>query len=193
MKSIDIYIDGIHDSRFQLNILIYYLSYKDAVIKRVKHMKTDSYSNYNMLQLLSLYEALKDVKEPCIITVHSKKETWLNKPKRSLHKDLIAKIQLLIINVGHILILKEKDDFHKVDMWEQVYGTKIESENKQKYMNSHVQESKNITKKDEYKPDISNANTANEVFSKEKVDWKKLYDEALGDGDRAWVGGMGGY
>lgn len=179
MKSIDIFVEGKYEYKFQLGTWIYYMSYKRAVVKRTGQI--NEYGSPTRSALQALYKAIEKIKEPCKITVYSKVPLGFKTPKKSINKDLLVNIQTAVNKAGHILNFEIDKDFSKPLMWEQVYGTPI---NKDSNINRTV------------KPDIGNKKTVNEVFSKEESDEEKLkreWEELLNEQNGRWTPGSGGY
>lgn len=177
MKSIDIFVEGKYDYKFQLGTWIYYMSYKQAVVKRTGQINECGSPTRSALQ--ALYNAFDNIKEPCIITVHSKVPLGFKTPKKSNNKDLLVKIQTAVNKAGHIINLEIDKEFSKPAMWEQVYGTPINKDS-------------NKTTR----PDIRNKNTPNEVFSNEESDEEKLkreWEELLNEQNGRWTPCSGGY
>jgi hypothetical protein len=178
MKSIDIFVDGKYDYKFQLGTWIYYMSYKTAVIKR-----TGTYIGYGSQvrsTLCSLYMALGKIKEPCYINIYSKVPLGFRQPKKSANKDLLVNIQTAVNKAGHILNIEIDKEFSKPTMWEQVYGKPISKQKVERTV----------------KPSIENKKTPNEVFSKTESEQDRLkreWEELLNDNHGAWVPGSGGY
>ena len=187
MRNIDIFVIGKYEYRTGIGNWIYYLNYKNAVIKRSGYVKGAGSPNRTML--ISLYKALRQVTEPCNITIHSKAALGFKKPKQSTNKDMIIQIQTLINKVGHIVTFDTSDDFGRVNIWEQVYGTNSDGTK---------------TQLQTQKPDIINKKTANEVFEHNqseidkqveasKEDWRAMYSDLMGPSQGCWVPGSGGY
>lgn len=192
MKSIEIFIIGKYEYKYKLGTWVYYLSYKRAVIKRTGQITNAG--SPNRVTLYALYQALEKVKEPCEIVVHSKIPLGFNKPKESVNKDLLVQIQTAINKAGHIVKFDTKDDFGRVDIWEQVYGTPINQDKKQRA---------------QAKPDINNKTTPNSVFETPRepnytdaeieeqkaksTDWREMYSDLMGPSQGTWVPGSGGY
>lgn len=179
MKSIDIFVEGRYDYKFQLGTWIYYMSYKQAVVKRTGQINEHGSPTRSALQ--ALYKALDNVKEHCNITVYSKVPLGFKTPKKSTNKDLLVKVQTIVNKAGHIVIFEIDKEFSKPTMWEQVYGTPI---------NQDSNNSRTV------KPDISNKKTPNEVFINEESDEEKLkreWEELLNEQNGRWTPISGGY
>lgn len=178
MKSIDIFVEGKYDYKFQLGTWIYYMSYKKAVVKRTGHI--NEYGSPTRSALQALYKALDNVKEPCNITVYSKVPLGFKTPKKSNNKDLLVRVQTVVNKAGHVINLEIDKEFSKPTMWEQVYGTPINSD--KCYKTS--------------KTAISSNKTPNEAFEITKSDeemLKKEWEELLNEQNGRWTPGSGGY
>ena len=179
MKSIDIFVEGKYDYKFQLGTWIYYMSYKQAVVKRTGQI--NEYGSPTRSALQALYKAIEKINEPCKVTVYSKVPLGFKTPKKSINKDLLINIQTAVNKAGHILNFEIDKDFSKPLMWEQVYGTPI---NHDKHINKTT------------KPDITNKNTPNDVFAGSESEEEKLrkeWEEILSEQHGVWVPGSGGY
>lgn len=179
MKSIDIFVEGKYDYKFQLSNWIYYMSYKTAVVKRTGQI--NEHGSPTRASLQALYNALEQIKEPCNIKVYSKLPLGFKVPKKSVNKDLLINIQTVVNKAGHIMSFEIDKEFSKPMMWEQVYGTPINRTS-----------SNRITTK----PDIENKKTPNDVFSDTESEEEKLkreWEEVLNEGHGVWVPGSGGY
>lgn len=181
MKSVDIFVAGEYDYKFQLGTWTYYLSYKKAIIKRTGQIYETGSPTRSSLQ--GLYKALDRITEPCYINVYSKTPLGFKTPKKSNNKDLLAKIQNTINRAGHIEKFEVDKEFSKPLMWEQVYGTPINKEH---------------TVERTAKPNIDNKKEPNEVFSMhDNIDEKALieqeWNEILNEQHSAWTPGSGGY
>lgn len=190
MKLVEIFVLGKYEYTNRVGTWIYYLNYKKAVIKRSGYIINAG--SPTRTTLISLYNALERITEPCNIIVHSKMALGFKKPKQSLNKDLIVQILTLVNKAGHQISFDTKDDFGRVDIWEQVYGTKSDGtktklpdnkENKQKDGKTNA-------------PDIRDKSNPNDVFNTERPsnNWKDMYNELLNDDKNTrWVPGSGGY
>lgn len=178
MKSIDIFVEGKYDYKFQLGTWIYYMSYKQAVVKRTGQINEQGSPTRSALQ--ALYKAIESIKEPCSITVYSKVPLGFKTPKKSKNKDLLVSIQTAVNKAGHIVKLDIDSEFSKPIMWEQVYGTPI-NQDKSNKTNIHSIDSKK---------------TPNEVFEIQESDEEKLkreWEELLNERSGRWTPGSGGY
>lgn len=180
MKTVKIYIVGKYDYSFKFSSWSYYLNYKEAVIKR-NGSKYEDGSNDSAL-LHSLYCALQDLTEPCILKIYSKNRLYFDRPKVSKDKKVMSNIVKAVIRAGHIVEFFI-DDLGQINVWEQVYGNP--SKNKVE------------TKVSTAVPDIENKETVNEVFETkttiEPYDWRQMYQDEDFDGYNKWLGGSGGY
>lgn len=178
MKSIDIFVEGKYDYKFQLCTWIYYMSYKQAVVKRTGQINESGSPTRSALH--ALYKAISSIKEPCNINVYSKVPLGFKTPKKSTNKDLLVNIQIAVNKAGHIISFDVDKDFSRPVMWEQVYGTPINQDNKS---NRTV------------RPDISTKKTPNEVFNTESDEekLKREWEEILNEQRSGWVPGSGGY
>lgn len=186
MKNIEIYIIGNYDFNFRASIWTYYLSYKKAVIKRTGL----TYENWsrNRADLQALHNALQHVIEPCKIKIYSKTRLGFDKPRLSSNKDLIVDIMSIINKEGHIVEYVFAKEMPQVDIWEQLYGTPI-----------NTSKQSNI----ENKPDIKYKKTPNDVFSRDddiikeqamqSHDWREMYNDLMDSNNNTWVPGSGGY
>ena len=172
MKNIDIYLTSEYDYKFQIGSYAYYLSYKDAVIKRCGTKYNCKHANRALL--IAFHEALSKVIEPCIITVHSKYNLGFDHPKRTTNQDLFAKIQNTINKAGHIVIYDtDKDSFNIVNTWEEIYGSgrkKLDTMN-----NGHKEENKAVHEA---------------TYNKS---WEDMYKDLLVDSHEKWTPISGGY
>ena len=182
MKSIEIFVDGKYDYKFQLSTWTYYMAYKNAVIKRVGQINESGSPTRSTLQ--ALYKAIENVTEPCVLTVYSKIPLGFKTPKSSKNKDLLLNILLAVNKAGHILKFSIDKEFSKPMMWEQVYGNVTDSD-----------KTSLITAK----PDIKDKKTVDKVFEQPKTTLsdeemlKKEWEELLNEQHGAWVPGSGGY
>lgn len=178
MKSIDIFVEGKYDYKFQLCTWIYYMSYKQAVVKRTGQVNENGSPTRSALH--ALYRAISSVKEPCNIRIYSKVPLGFKVPKKSTNKDLLIDIQTAVNKAGHIISFEIDKEFSKPNMWEQVYGTPVNQDKK----------SNKTTK-----PEISNKKTPNEVFSTESDEekLKREWEELLNEQNGRWTPGSGGY
>lgn len=200
MKQVEIFVIGRYDYRSHVGTWIYYLNYKKAVIKRCGQIP-DAKSAARVT-LYALYEALGCITEPCEIIVHSKSPLGFKRPQSSNNKDVIMKIMSTVNRAGHLIHFDTKDDFGRVDIWEQIYGTPVGYDSQNKYENKH-----NVKTA---KPSIDNANTINDVFDTHKQssssedeiikeqamqssDWREMYSDLMGPSGGTWVPGSGGY
>lgn len=149
MKHIDVYVNGAYDYGVRMGYWVYYLSYREAVLKRTDWVQGNG--NYTRIVLWGLYKALGAITEPCNILVHSKTALGYKNPKRSSNKDLLMQILKAVSDAGHTINFVI-DDFHKVEMWEQVYGKETDGAPRSKRGTS-------------VKPDINNITSPNEVFN----------------------------
>lgn len=207
MKKVEIFVKGYYEYKFKTGTWVYYLNYKQYVIKRVGKITTQG--NPDRMILLALYKALNAINQPCKIEVHSKYKLGFEHPKKSKNKDLIFQIQNTINKAGHIMNFDTTDDFGRVDIWEQIYGTNIESVDINKENPFEDESYNNETPNDIFKdsskaleiPDElikSNSNIQNEIdnnLEKENLppSWRDMYDDIMGPSGSAWVPGSGGY
>ena len=189
MKSIDIYIVGKYNYKFNMGTWEYYLSYKGAVIKRCG-------SRYNTqsperTSLLALYTAINDVKEPCIIVVHSKRPLGFKFPKKSKNQDVICKIQNLINRTGHIVKYDTNiEAFNIVNSWEETYGLKGKDIYRINNTNKTCSNDKAIN--EQITNNIKNK-TPNEVFEHNSKDWRDMYNDIIEPSTSVWSPISGGY
>lgn len=182
MKNIDIYVDGKYYITDEIENWIYYMSYKDAVIKRVGQINEKG--EYKRVLLQALYKSLEHILEPCSITVYSKIELGFNKPKKSRNKDIIIRILTAVNKAGHKIRFRVDNKFEQVDIWEEKYGNQ----------NSNIGHSQNTII-----PDIKGKITPNDVFKQNNIvddhqeQLRKEWEELLNDNHSAWVPGSGGY
>lgn len=184
MKNIEIYVIGNYDFSFKASIWAYYLSYKKAVIKRTG--LTYEHWSRNRADLQALYNALQHVTEPCKIKIYSKTKLGFDKPKLSSNKDLIVDIMSIINKAGHVVEYVFTKEMPQVDIWEQLYGTPINTSRHSSLEN---------------KPDITDKQTPNDVFAIDKNNEKQLneeqirkeWEELLKEQRGVWVPGSGGY
>lgn len=174
MKEMAIHVDGKYDYKFKIIRAVYYLSYKDAVMKKVEYIYQEG--SPARAQLYSLYLALQHVKEPCIINIYSKFPLGFKQPKKCNSKDLIVKILNLVNKAGHIVKFNIDKEFYQVQMWEQVYGTKVPN-------------TKSVEPVETVEDIFSIAE--DDILSKEEQ-LKKEYEE-LNTDTSVWVPGSGGY
>ena len=182
MKNIDIYISSKYDYSSDYGIWTYYLNYKKAVIKRCGNLK--STRNMSRLALIALYNALQHVHEPCSITIHSKISLGFDRPKRSVSRDIIIKIQQLINESGHVINLDISGDFNIVNIWEQVYGTPV------KINEPYIEETRSSEEKFNHQENKNNKDYSHKPKSS---NWKDMYEDLMSDTHSAWVTGSGGY
>ena len=186
MKTVDIYLDNTYEKNTRTCKCIYYMSYKNAVIKRT--IITGEHISYNRALLIALYEALQKMKEPCNIVVHSKQGLGFKQPRRSPNKDLIIKIQLLLNKAGHIFVIDSSRDFRIVNQWETKYNIKNEeykvntSDRYKKFNN--VNDVFSVDTEEERK---EKARIANEKLIEQE--WKEILNERGG----VWTPTSGGY
>ena len=191
MKSIEIYVDGQYDYKFQIETWIYYMSYKNAVIKNVGQ-ETEAGSQVRSA-LLALYKSLEHIKEPCDITIYSKMQLGFKTPKSSRNKELLYNILLAVNKAGHIIRFNIDRDFSKPLMWEQLYGNvgkDIEQETAEQEATEEISQST-------AEPDIKDSKSPNDVFDKQqkeqemlKKEWEELLNDKPGG---AWTPFSGGY
>lgn len=200
MKSIEIFVDGVYDYKFQLGTWVYYMSYKKAVIKRTGQIHEQG--SYTRETLQALYKALEKIKEPCNIKVYSKVSLGFKTPKKSQNKDLLVKVLIAVNKAGHIVRFDIDKEFSKPQMWEQIYGTPINNDNSE-IKSENTSEDKTISAENivsaenkTAKPDINNKKTPNDVFSareSEEEALKREWEEILNEQHGVWVPGSGGY
>lgn len=189
MKNIEIFVIGKYEFTTRVGTWIYYLNYKQAVIKRSGVIRNAG--SPNRTALIALYAALEKVTEPCNIIVHSKAALGFKKPKQSSNKDLIVQILTMVNKAGHIINFDTQDDFGRVNIWEQVYGTQSDG-TKTKLQNSKEKRQKSKIEM----PDIQNKSNPNDVFNTRKPtsNWRDMYNELLDDDKGTkWTPGSGGY
>lgn len=185
MREVEIFVIGNYDYYNDIGIWTYYLNYQKAVIKRTDILVHAQ--SANRVTLSSLYFALQHVTEPCIVKIHSKVPLGFGKPRKANNKDMIVKIYNLIKESGHVVIFDTKDDFGRVKIWEQVYGTPVPA------LKETVEERVEAIKTSQ--PLLNQKQlTPNDVFShsqENRNDWHNMYDDL--DEPRGWVPGSGGY
>lgn len=191
MKSIEIYVDGQYDYKFQIETWIYYMSYKNAVIKNVGQ-ETEAGSQVRSA-LLALYKSLEHINEPCDITIYSKMQLGFKTPKSSRNKELLYNILLAVNKAGHIIRFNIDRDFSKPLMWEQLYGN-VEKDIEQE--TAEQEETEEISQSTA-EPDIKDSKSPNDVFDKQqkeqemlKKEWEELLNDKPGG---AWTPFSGGY
>ena len=180
MKTIEIFIRTYNSYDYS-----YYLVYKGAIIKRVKHLDERSYSV--RINLIALYEALQHLNEPCNIIIHARVPLGFKQPKKSKNQDIILKIQTLVFKMGHILSIDNNNYSDLLDSWDK------------KYTKGNVDRAIENKRQTTVKPSIDNKSKVEDVFDnniKEQAiqssDWKSMYEELMSD-DGKWVPGSGGY
>ncbi|MBO5387942.1 MAG: hypothetical protein J6A59_07380 [Lachnospiraceae bacterium] len=193
MKNVEIFLIGKYEYNSKIGTWAYYLNYKKAVIKRCGQINNGG--SHVRVALYALYRALEHITEPCNIIIHSKSPLGFKYPKKSSNKDLLIKIQTTINKAGHIVHFDTTDDYGRVDIWEQVYGTPINKGKVQRDVKS--------------KPDIDGRKTPNDVFNTNKKeedydkiveeqamkskDWREMYSDLMGPSQGTWIPGSGGY
>lgn len=180
MKNIDIYVDGKYYITDEIENWIYYMSYKDAVIKRVGQINEKG--EYKRVLLQALYNSLEHILEPCSITVYSRINLDFDKPKKSRNKDIIVRILTAVNKAGHKISFKVDNKLEQINIWEEKYNNQ-----------NNTEHNKNTTI-----PDIKGKITPNDVFKQDNIDNKqeqlrKEWEELLNDNHSAWVPGSGGY
>lgn len=171
MKTIHIYVLGKFEYKTGIGTWIYYLNYKDAVIKRTGNIENAKCPV--RVALYSLYIALQQVKEPCYIIIHSKAALGFKYPKKSSNKDILVKIQRVINNLGHSVEMIVDTDFSIIDEWENMYNkpkTNRQQKPQERYPAAYIEQKIN-----------------------ENKDWRSMYSDLMGPSEGAWQAGMGGY
>ena len=194
MKSIEIYVDGQYDYKFKIETWIYYMSYKNAVIKNVGQETEDG--SQVRSALLALYKSLEHINEPCDITIYSKMQLGFKTPKSSRNKELLYKILLAVNKAGHIIRFNIDREFSKPLMWEQLYGNSNNNVGKGIEQQTAEQEKTEISSQLTAEPDIKDRKSPNDVFDKQKEQemLKKEWEELLNDKPGgAWTPFSGGY
>jgi len=194
MKTVEIFVIGKYEFSSRVGTWIYYLNYKKAVIKRSGIIKNAG--SPNRTTLVALYKALEKIKEPCQLLIHSKAALGFKKPKQSANKDLIFQILTTINKAGHLVTFDTQDDFGRVDIWEQVYGTNSDGSKTKIQENIIKKEFKSGCNLNISRPDIKDKDTPNEVFNtgNSTSNWKDMYNDLLNDSKgTSWVPGSGGY
>lgn len=166
MKKINIYIDGKGSNNKEEAQWIYYLNYKDSVIKRKG--RCGDYS-LNTATLQALINALSCVNEPCEINIYSKIELGFKHPKKSKNKLFILEVQRIVNEAGHIIMFNIDKEFNQPKQWEK------ENNTKQQKQQSAQRKQENMEK------------------SSGPADWREMYSDLMGPSHGAWVPGSGGY
>lgn len=166
MKKVNIYIDGKGSTAKNEAQWIYYLNYKDSVIKRVG--RCGDYS-LNTATLQALINALSCVNEPCEIDIYSKIELGFKNPKKSKNKLFILEIQKIVNEAGHIIKLNIDKEFNQPKRWE--------NENNTKQQKQQADQRKQVNMENAAGPE----------------DWREMYSDLMGPSHGAWVPGSGGY
>lgn len=99
MKEINMYVRGREDYNTKIGCWIAVLEYKG----RTKYLKgKEENTTTNRMIITGVIEAIKTLKEPCIITLYT--HTYLGfKTKKSPNKDLIDELKKSINDNDHIL------------------------------------------------------------------------------------------
>ena len=166
MKQIDIYIDGKGSTAKDEAQWIYYLNYKDCVIKRKG--KCGDYTSHTAT-LQALINALSCVKEPCEINIYSKIELGFKNTKKSRNKLFILEIQRIVNEAGHVITFNIDKEFNKPKKWENENNTKQQKQQAAQRKQENMEKSSG--------PD----------------DWRAMYSDLMGPSQGAWVPGSGGY
>lgn len=203
MQTIEIFILGKYEYKTNIGNWIYYLNYKDAVIKRCGYINQASSPNRTLLVALKM--ALQQVNVPCNILIHSRAQLGFKNPKHSANKDLIIEIQNMINMMGHVVVFDTADDFGRVNIWEQVYGrgnvVKTPQNNKPNRFagitnpNDVFKRSEENNKKLEAELKRQQAEIDRNIQEQalQSRDWREMYDDLMSDSHGAWVPGSGGY
>lgn len=116
MKSIDLYIDGEYSHQYKMENWIYYMAYKDAVVKRSGYIGKDGSRYESTLQ--ALYIAIEHITEPCNITICSRQNLNFDNPSKLKPKAVAKSIMMAITKSGHTVHFKIDKEFKRVKQWE---------------------------------------------------------------------------
>lgn len=198
MKQVRIYVDFSYESRYKKYIWIFYMAYKDCVMKKSGYAR---YYGKDGALLEALYRAFERINQPCEVTIYSKADLGFKNPKNSNHKGLITDILRIVNNNSHIIKFEIDKEFREPFMWEQLYGkvrtdSKVEDtckkENKKEKLNPNdifkIENNSNLVEK-QYKKDNSDKIEDEDA----KAQLQKELDDLMNDRDGAWLPGSGGY
>lgn len=183
MKVIDIFLIGKYDYKNNIGCWTYYMSCMGAVKKDCNY--TTGKTSAARMAIIALLHALECIHTPCIIRIHTKNNFNLNNIKKSQNKDLLEKVQMIIIKAGHQISIDNDVNDDVINTWEYMYGNKAERDAEAKRLREQQKAEKKIQKEmDKQLEKQAEQNTQ---------DWRSMYSDLMGPSEGAWVPGSGGY